>query len=137
MFIEYVQPSPRAGVQEHVSQTTAAALIAAGFAKEVELTEEERKALRFGTGTTSSAGHTIPPYVPTPTWSVIKHTGNGEIFVRRSFMSEVLFFNGVPDLKRWPDLTKERAKELAAEYAAMKAHEKAQAQANDKARHAR
>lgn len=34
-FIQYLPPSPKAGVQEHVSRETAAALIAAGFAQPV------------------------------------------------------------------------------------------------------
>jgi hypothetical protein len=42
MFIEYQHPSPKAGVREHQSREVAAALIAAGFAKAVPLTEVDR-----------------------------------------------------------------------------------------------
>jgi hypothetical protein len=109
MFIEYVQPSPRAGVQEHVSQTTAAALIAAGFAKEVELTEEERKVLRFGTGSPSGAGHTVAPNFSTPVWNVINSPYTGKILLQRRLGSENTLFNGRPD-KEWncpPEIVKE------------------------------
>jgi hypothetical protein len=34
-FIQYLPPSPKAGINEHVSRETAAALIAAGFAQPV------------------------------------------------------------------------------------------------------
>jgi hypothetical protein len=34
-FIQYLPPSPKAGVKEHVSRETAAALVAAGFAQPV------------------------------------------------------------------------------------------------------
>jgi hypothetical protein len=42
MLIEFLPPSPKAGIQEHVSRETAAALFAAGFAKAVQMRDEDR-----------------------------------------------------------------------------------------------
>jgi hypothetical protein len=130
MLIEYVHPSPKAGQQEHVSQTTASALIAAGFAKEVFLSEEEQKAIRFGC--------TQPVNVPTPRWSVIRlkssfgpsHEHRGEPAVVRKFGYETTYFDGVPDTKKWPDLTEGVAKLLAEQFATLKAQDAATARAN-------
>jgi len=36
MFVEFLAPSPKAGIQEHVAREVGASLIVAGFAKEVE-----------------------------------------------------------------------------------------------------
>jgi len=42
MFVEFLEPSPKAGLKEHVSRETAAALIAAGFAKAVPISDSDR-----------------------------------------------------------------------------------------------
>ena len=110
MLIEFTSHSPKVGRQEHVSQTTAAALIAAGLAVEVILTEEEKRALRFG----------IKPFVlPEAQWSVVRHQ-SGDVVVLRRCGSETHYFGGVPNPKNWPDLTKELAKELSEQFEQMK-----------------
>jgi hypothetical protein len=73
VYVQFCSPSPRAGQREHVSQTTAAALIAAGLAREVKLTEEEQKRLRFGVKQ--------PTETPTVKWSVTTGTMTKRVFV--------------------------------------------------------
>jgi hypothetical protein len=134
MLIEYCHPSPKAGIQEHQSREVAAALIAAGFAREVPLTDEKRKALRFGTS--SLSGHSVQaPYVAEPTWSVIRHKESKNILVVRKSGFETTYFNGVPELKRWSDLRPERARELAEQFERMVEENKALARANFIERH--
>jgi hypothetical protein len=102
MLIEYTPPSPRAGVQEHVSQTTAAALIAAGFAREVILSEEEKKALRFG-------NFGKAPIVHVPEWNVVNSSYTGKLLIQRRYGCESMLFDGRPDAQ-WkcpPEIVKE------------------------------
>lgn len=64
MYVQFLDPSPKAPAREHVSREVGAALIAAGFAFETQMTPEERAALE-------STNKTNCPAV---TWGVT--TGN-------------------------------------------------------------
>ena len=118
---------PRAGEVAHVPRSAEIqVLLNAGIIEEVPLTETEKAEV------TQAAGHTIPPYFRTPVWEVIKHDFTGAILVQRKHLSETLLFDGVPDRKKWPDLSNLRETELAAKFAQMKAQQEAQALANEK-----
>jgi hypothetical protein len=95
MFIEYLPPSPKAGIKEHQSRETAAALIAAGFAQPVPLTDSEKLEIA------KNSGHTIVPHYSVPVWSV--GAPYGALLVVRRFGTETTYFKVPPDRKQWPD----------------------------------
>jgi len=106
MYIEYVSPSPKAGIKEHVSREVAAAIVAAGLAKEVNLTPEERLALRFG-------NYGKPPAAaPTPTWNCIRSPYTGAPLIQRRCGDETTCFNASPSKKQWPDCPPEVIKKF-------------------------
>lgn len=101
MYVQFCPPSPKAGQQEHVSQTTAAALIAAGLAREIVLSDEEKKRIRFG----------VPKSVPLPEvkWNVIESPHTGALLIQRRFGTDTTLFTERPG-KQWncpPEIVKE------------------------------
>jgi hypothetical protein len=107
MFVEFLAPSPKAGLKEHVSREVAASLIAAGFAKAAQMTDVDRDALRQ-----ASHDDVVVPRVPVPTWTVIRHGLSGETLVVRKYGFQTWYFDGPPDLSKWPDCPETIAEEF-------------------------
>jgi hypothetical protein len=101
MFIEFTS-GPRTGERAHLKYEIAAPLIAAGIAVEVHLSEEEKKALRFG-------NFGKPFIIPTPEWNVINSPYTGKLLIQCRCGSESWLFDGKPG-KEWkcpPEIVKE------------------------------
>ena len=93
MLIEFLAPSPKAGIKEHQSREVAAALIAAGFAQPVP---------------------PEPPAPPAPpTWDVIRHGEYDQLVVVRKCGGSVVYFDGPPDRTKWPDCPEDIAKKFS------------------------
>lgn len=89
MFIEFVT-GPKSATREHLKYEVAAPLIAAGIAREVHLSEEEKKAIRFG----------VKPFVPPlPEWTIINSQYTGKLLIKRHCGTETSFFDGRPAAK--------------------------------------
>jgi hypothetical protein len=104
MFIEFLAPSPKAGIKEHVSRETGAALVAAGFAKPAPIPDSD---IRLHKDSVQA------PYVAEPLWTVFKHSYSGEILVclKRGF--ETTFFDGPPDPAKFPGCPASIAEQFA------------------------
>jgi hypothetical protein len=89
MFVEYLNPSPKAGIREHVSREVAAALIAAGFARAAKMSDEDLQAASI------AAGNPQVPFYHEPVWS-FKDLLNGSFVVVRKIHTETLFYATPP-----------------------------------------
>ncbi len=118
MYIEFLAPSPKAGIKEHVSRETGTALIAAGFAKAEAVPDSDIRLHRDSVQA---------PFVSAPTWSVFKHSVSGNIVVCRKSGFETTYFDGPPDPVKWRDCPASIAEEFARlagrEFAVTKANE--------------